>query len=283
MSTPNPLMPEGTLPGSKGKSNVRIAVFTILAIHVVLLGGLLMQGCKRGEKPAAETANADTVPVADLAPLSQSSSNELPIEQLPSELPGATTTATPNVAPIGTPAAAPVNASVANPVVNTAANLAAAPAPAVPAAAPFAATPSTPIVTGEMKTHTVAKGENYSTIGKQYRVTARAIEEANPGVNPTRLQLGQVINIPAPAPATVASVAAPAAPDISSGGDTGAYVVKSGDALEKIARRNGTTVKEIKALNNLRTDRITVGQKLILPAKKMATLEAAAPAPTTNR
>jgi LysM repeat protein len=37
--------------------------------------------------------------------------------------------------------------------------------------------------------------------------------------------------------------------------------------LEKIAKNNGTSVKAIKSLNNLKTDRINAGQKLKLPAK----------------
>ena len=44
-----------------------------------------------------------------------------------------------------------------------------------------------------------------------------------------------------------------------------AYVVVSGDTLEKIARKNGTTIKKIKELNQLTSDRIYVGQKLKLP------------------
>jgi hypothetical protein len=39
MSTPNPLVPEGSLQQSKGKSNVKIAVLTIAGIHAVLLVG----------------------------------------------------------------------------------------------------------------------------------------------------------------------------------------------------------------------------------------------------
>src|SRR5438552_13851822 len=67
MNTPNPLVPEGSLTKeTKGKTNVRIAVFTILAVHVVLLGGLLMQGCKpEGKKEAKETLT----PTNSLPPL----------------------------------------------------------------------------------------------------------------------------------------------------------------------------------------------------------------------
>src|SRR5262245_21901733 len=47
MNTPNPLIPQGTFLEQKGRSHIRIAVFTILAVHVVLLGSLLLAGCKR--------------------------------------------------------------------------------------------------------------------------------------------------------------------------------------------------------------------------------------------
>src|SRR5437762_589573 len=55
MNTPNPLIPQGTFPENRGRSQIRIAVFTILAVHVVLLGSLLMAGCKK----TAETELAD--------------------------------------------------------------------------------------------------------------------------------------------------------------------------------------------------------------------------------
>lgn len=44
-----------------------------------------------------------------------------------------------------------------------------------------------------------------------------------------------------------------------------AYRVKSGDSLEKIALIHNTTVKAIKELNALTTDRIRIGQELKLP------------------
>src|ERR1051325_4236474 len=60
MSTPNPLIAQGTNPNTpRVKSNIKIAVVSILAIHLVLFGGLLLQGCKRdNQKLAAEPTNA---------------------------------------------------------------------------------------------------------------------------------------------------------------------------------------------------------------------------------
>jgi len=43
------------------------------------------------------------------------------------------------------------------------------------------------------------------------------------------------------------------------------YVVKSGDTLTRIAKVHGTTVKALKAANNLNNDRIVVGSKLKIP------------------
>lgn len=44
----------------------------------------------------------------------------------------------------------------------------------------------------------------------------------------------------------------------------GLYIVKKGDTLWSIARLNNTTVDEIKRLNNLKTNSLTIGQQLIL-------------------
>jgi LysM repeat protein len=43
------------------------------------------------------------------------------------------------------------------------------------------------------------------------------------------------------------------------------YVVKSGDTLTRIAKIHGTTVKALKAVNHLNSDRIVVGAKLKIP------------------
>lgn len=45
----------------------------------------------------------------------------------------------------------------------------------------------------------------------------------------------------------------------------GTYVVKSGDSLSSIARRNGTTVAKLKAANGLKSDMIRDGRALKIP------------------
>ena len=41
------------------------------------------------------------------------------------------------------------------------------------------------------------------------------------------------------------------------------YTVKSGDTLDKIAKRNGTTVAELKRLNNIKGDALQIGQTIV--------------------
>jgi LysM repeat protein len=49
---------------------------------------------------------------------------------------------------------------------------------------------------------------------------------------------------------------------------TAIYEVKPGDSLEKIARKNKTTLKKLKELNQqLKSDQIIVGQKLQIPGE----------------
>lgn len=131
--------------------------------------------------------------------------------------------------------------------------------------------PSTPVpppsVAGQ--DYTVAKGDSFYSIAKKFGLTTKEVLAANPGVEPTRLQIGQKIHIPPPSAATAPSAAS--TPETGTGGEV--YTVKSGDTLTRIAAHYHTTVKAIRAENNLTTDRIKVGQKLKIPTS------AAVPAP----
>ena len=50
--------------------------------------------------------------------------------------------------------------------------------------------------------------------------------------------------------------------------ETNIYIVKRGDTLYSIARDNNITVDELKRANNLNTNIISVGQKILIPTKK---------------
>jgi LysM repeat protein len=127
--------------------------------------------------------------------------------------------------------------------------------------------------------YVVVKGDSLAKIAKKNGVTLSALKAANPGVEPTKLKVGQKLSIPASSSGAAAPAAAGAHASTGSNMGGEAYTVKSGDTLTKIAKAHGTTVKAIKAASNLNTDHIKVGQKLTIPAKTEAA--AAAPAPAS--
>ena len=99
--------------------------------------------------------------------------------------------------------------------------------------------------------YTVVKGDTLAKIAKTNGVTLKALEAANPGVVPTKLKVGQKINLPAGGAAAPAAAGTSAAADMT-GGSTGggeAYTVKSGDTLAKIARNHGITLKSLRVAN----------------------------------
>jgi LysM repeat protein len=125
--------------------------------------------------------------------------------------------------------------------------------------------------------YVVVKGDTFAKIAKKNGVSVKAIQAANPGVEPTKLKVGQKLSIPASSGGASAMTGGPVSTGSGLAEET--YTVKSGDSLTKIAKAHGTTVKAIKAENNLNTDHIKVGQKLKIPAKAEAAAPVPAPAP----
>jgi len=243
MNTPNPLLPQGSLL-DKGKSHFRITVFATLAVHVVLLCVLLIAGCNKKTEQTADSG---------LAPQ-------------PSETWPTNNGAVPPPLPPPPPPSPITTQEVAAPT---------PPPPPVPDHFPPA--PPVPEMTlGSGTDHTIVKGETLATIGKKYGVGYKAIEAANPGINATRLKIGDKIKIPpARTPTTLPGANA------STGNGTGtdgakSYKVKSGDNLGKIGKAYGVSPKQLRAANNLKTDQIKVGQTLKIPAH---TSTAGVPAP----
>ena len=58
--------------------------------------------------------------------------------------------------------------------------------------------------------------------------------------------------------------------------------VKPGDALERIARANGTTVSELKRINHLERDLLRVGQVLLVPVLERSSAAIAPPEKTAE-
>ena len=128
-----------------------------------------------------------------------------------------------------------------------------------------ACTPAVPEVPAAGTEYTVVKGDSLAKIAKAHGVKLKALEDANPNVQPTKLKVGQKLTIPA------GGSAAPAAPGASTAAETGSGMSRRrskptpsnpATRLTKIAKAHGTTVKTIEAENNLTTTKIKVGQKL---------------------
>ena len=242
MNSPSPLVPQGALPDSRGRSHIRIAVFSILAVHAILLGTLLIFGCKKAPEEVAD----QTVP-ADLT-------NAFPtpppqVAFTPPQFPEPTAT---QVQPAAPPPATTATA-IPEPPMNP-----------LPASTTLSQTPPSLDTARE---HVVLKGESYYTISKKYSTSMRAIAQANPGVDANRLKIGQKLVVPPPQPAAATLMADSGAPG---GGSERIHTVKAGDNLTTIARRNGVSIKDIQSANNLRTTQIRVGQKLRLPERSNA-------------
>lgn len=245
MSAENPLLPQGSLWEQKqqSRSRVRTAFFCVLAVHVVAIGTvLIVQGCKREEAPPSYPELSPTLPVFDtnLAPVV---TTDLP--------PPMVETSTLPVLPA--PRLGPGAPAVTGPAPGV--------VPTPPPTAPLGPAPSTE--------YTVVAGDTMYGIARKVGVPLRSLLDANPGVDPRRLRVGQKLVVPAPTGSGAAAGSAGggtvAAPATGTGGEQ-VYVVQSGDNLTKIARRFGTTVQALREANQLRTDRIRVGDKLRIPA-----------------
>lgn len=132
------------------------------------------------------------------------------------------------------------------------------------------------------RVHVVAKDEYLIDISEKYYGTTskwKRIADANPGVNPNRLMVGQKLVIPDAGGSSSTSSTSSSAPVAS--GDS--YVVQKGDTLEKIAKNllgDGSKWKDIAKLNpGVDPERLMVGQKLAVPAGAAKPAPAADPIP----
>lgn len=105
--------------------------------------------------------------------------------------------------------------------------------------------------------YTVKKGDRLLTIAKKFNVDALAIKKANNMTNSHSLRVGQVIVIP-----DVQEKKEVAKREIKNGSVS--YTVRKGDTPASIAQKHGLTVAQLKQLNNLKSNQLKVGAKLIV-------------------
>ncbi len=106
--------------------------------------------------------------------------------------------------------------------------------------------------------HTVKKGETLASIARTYRVSVSNLKKWN-NIRRDVITVGQRL--------TIYTSGGPMASSSNNSSAVGSkspkyHVVKAGETLASIARKYHTTVSKIKKWNNLKSDKITVKQKL---------------------
>jgi LysM repeat protein len=116
--------------------------------------------------------------------------------------------------------------------------------------------------------HTVKQGETLYSIAREYKVDVKQLFELNNiSDREHKVKLGDVLIVSDNATTTVTKPASSSA--AATQGNT-THEVKSGETLFKIARMYNTTPEAIKALNNLKSDGVNLGQVLNVPGASVA-------------
>lgn len=102
--------------------------------------------------------------------------------------------------------------------------------------------------------YTVKSGDSLWSISKKYGITVDELKDAN-NLTSNLLSIGQNLLIPTQET------------DVT----TDEYVVIKGDTLYAIANKFGTTVDNLKSINNLTTDSLAIGQILKIPSDTSST------------
>jgi membrane-bound lytic murein transglycosylase D len=108
--------------------------------------------------------------------------------------------------------------------------------------------------------HYVRRGETVSVIARRYGTSISALARANRLGRNYLIRTGQRLKIPVQGRSYISYRPR----NLTKEGEKLIYVVKKGDNLYVIAKSFNTTVQEIKRLNNLQSNMLSVGQKLVI-------------------
>ena len=107
--------------------------------------------------------------------------------------------------------------------------------------------------------YVVEKGDSLYKIANSFGITVDALKKAN-NLKSNVLNIGQVLIIPG----TTGNGALPSTSDNT-------YIVKSGDTLWKIANNFGVSVDDLKNVNNLTGNNLSIRQVLVIPGGNVPT------------
>jgi LysM repeat protein len=278
MNNPNPI---GSLTplaqASKGNRNVRIAVISIAALHGVFFAGLLFQGCgpRTTESAGKDADNSFLTPTnagyASANVLTNSAYADLTNWPSYATQYGGTSTNL-GVGGAGTSGVGGYSGATGAVAMGTVGGVIGAPgtvggggglgaAGVGGAAGTEPVTEATDPSAAAFTTYKIKKGDTLGKIATAHGISIKSLTDANPGVDPKKLQIDKELKLPAAKQAALADAAAE--------GVT-VYTVKKGDTLTGIARKFGVTVPEIRKANGLKTDSIMVDKKLRIPVAPKA-------------
>ncbi len=103
--------------------------------------------------------------------------------------------------------------------------------------------------------HTVQSGDTLWGISRKYKISVNEIRQIN-NMSSASLSLGQRLQVSVATPVYSGATATASSPNPSF------YTVQAGDSLWRIASKLNTSVNEIKALNNLTSNALSLGQQL---------------------
>ncbi len=251
---------------------MRIVFASIVAVHVLVFGLVLMQGCGRSKKLAdtnlAETNGLPPFGSSDTnAPYYASSTNA---NALADSLLSTNTA----FAPRGTNTLASRDYGY----LPAASNYPGSTVPPTNAYEPIGE--RTAVASSASSDYKIKKGDTLSKIAKANGVSLKALSEANPNLDPSKLKVGQPVTIPAAATrASTTAVAKSAKLDaapVAGTGKTITHKVKAGDTLTKLAHQYGTTTAKIREANGMKTTRLVINKELKIPVAAKSGVQASA-------
>ncbi len=274
MNQPNPLLPSGSSSGNRKhrKTKILAAACAVVAVHVLLLSPfLVLQGCQKSEEETEEQAGMILE-----TPLPQTNEQSLVLKNPETNLPAPETNA-PDSSLLNTnlneESAGAVHSELiingVDPASPDNSEFVVSGEISAPLVKPDVSEPSLPEAPASFSLdYTIRSGDTLYDLARAHGTTVDAILNANPGLEARRLLPGRSIVIPRNADSVQSAESANAGSGEPDSGKV--YSVERGDTLIHIARQNGITLQALREANELRSDRILVGQKLKIPVAEVA-------------
>jgi len=121
------------------------------------------------------------------------------------------------------------------------------------------------------KSYTPARGEKIDTVARRFSISVARLKEINSITRRNKLSSGQTLLVPLSRDETTAPAFNEAQQAVeaeenepSPASSRLVYAVKKGDTLASIAKRHKISAAQIKDLNNLKSNRLSSGQKLVI-------------------